>query len=90
MEDQTISIRLTAIEARLAAIEGRLAEQNTTIAKRKRRELSPEEKSAIRQRLMAGKEAKRERELTEAAAKTTEAKKPNKKEEVKNEWETKS
>jgi uncharacterized coiled-coil protein SlyX len=73
MEDQTINIRLTAVEARLAAIEGRLAEQSATIAKRKRRELSPEERSAIRQRLVAGQKAKRERELTEAAAEANKA-----------------
>ncbi len=62
-------------------IEGRLAEQNTTIAKRKRRELSTEERSAIRQRLVAGQQAKRERE---AAAIAVEAKKANKQKGAKN------
>jgi len=76
MEGQTINIRLTAIETRLAAIEGKLAEQSITTPKRKQKELSPEERSAIRQRLVAGKEAKRERELAEAIERAKEENKP--------------
>jgi hypothetical protein len=77
MEDQTINIRLTAIEARLAAIEGRLAEQGTvTPMKRRKKELTLEQKHAIRDRLLAGQKAKKERELAEAIAKSKEESKP--------------
>jgi len=69
MEDQTINIRLTAIEARMAAIEGRLAEQGSTTApKRRRKELSPEDRAAIRERLVAGQEKARARREAEAKA----------------------
>ncbi len=82
MEDQTMNLRIVAVETRLAAIEGRLAalEAGSTAApKRQRRQLTPEERVAIRARLLAGQQAKREREAAAAA----EAKKPkNKKEEA--------
>ena len=70
--EETINIRLTAIETRLAAIEGRLSaiEQSSTMTtKRRRKELTMEERQAIRDRLVAGKKAKREREIAEAATK---------------------
>jgi len=68
MEDQITNIRLTAIEARLAAIEGKLSaiEQSTTTPKRRRKELSPEERAAIRARLVAGQEKARLRREAEA------------------------
>ncbi len=63
MEDQIMNIRLTAIETRLAAIEGRLVEPS-----RRRKELTPDQRVAIRQRLVAGQERKRkEREVSVAA-----------------------
>ena len=87
--DEIIASRLSVLESRIVALEQQLfvlTRGSTVTPKRKRKELSPEERSAIRQRLVAGKEAKRERELTEAAAKTTEAQaKANKKKEVTNE-----
>ena len=83
--DETTNIRLTAIETRLAAIESRLSalEQSTTTKPRRRKELSPEERQAIRARLVEGKRKKAEAaEVALAAA--AEAKKPNKKKEVHN------
>ena len=83
MEDQIINIRLTAIEARQAAIEGRLAaleQASTANPKRRKKELTPEQRLQIRQRLVAGQKAKREREAAEAVAKAAEAKKAAKKE----------
>ncbi len=69
--------RLSVLEARMAALEQRLAtlEQGTTTTpKRRKRELSPEDRAAIRARLVAGQQAKKEREAAAAA----EAKKPTK------------
>lgn len=67
--DETTNIRLTAIETRLAAIEGRLSsvEQSAAVKPRRRKELSPEERQRIRQRLVAGKAAKAAREAAAAA-----------------------
>jgi len=82
MDDQIINMRLAAVEARMAALEQRLAtlEQGSTAAKpRRRKELSPEDRAAIRARLVAGQQAKREREAAAA-----EATKSNKKKGVKN------
>ncbi len=67
-----LEARLTAMEGRLVFSEQRLAalerggEVNT---KRRRRELTPEEKKAVRERLVAGQENARLKR--EAEAKTT-------------------
>ena len=92
MDDQITSMRTATLEARLASLEQRLAtlEQGSTAAKpKKRKDLSPEDRAAIRARLVAGQEAARARR---AVAMTAEAKKTTKngKKEVKNEQETKS
>jgi len=82
MEDQIINLRLAAVEARMASLEQRLAslEQGSTAAKpRKKKDLSPEDRAAIRTRLLAGQQAKKEREAAAAA----EAKKATKQKEVK-------
>lgn len=87
MEDQITSIRLSAIETRLAAIEGRLTaiEQSSAAKPKRKKELTLEERQAIRTRLLAGQQAKKERELAEATAKNAEQPKANKKKEAKNE-----
>jgi len=80
MEDQITSMRIATLEARMASLEQRLAtlEQSSTAAKpRKRKDLSPEDRAAIRARLVAGQEAARARREAEA--------KSSKKKEVKNE-----
>jgi len=91
MDDQITSMRIATLEARMASLEQRLAtlEQGSTTAKpKKRKDLSPEQRAAIRARLVAGQEAARARRAiamtAEATTKTTEAKKPIKKKEVKN------
>ena len=84
MDDQVTSMRIATLEARMAFLEQRLAtlEQGTTVTKpRRRKDLSPEQRAAIRARLVAGQERKR-KEREEAAA--AEAAKTGKKEEVKN------
>ena len=88
MDDQIANMRIATLEARMASLEQRLAtlEQGSTAAKpKKRRDLSPEDRAAIRARLVAGQEAARARREAEAkkAAK-------NKKKEVKNGQEAKS
>ena len=82
--DETTNIRLTAIETRLAAIESRLSaiEEAGTAKPRRRKELSPEERQAIRARLAEGKRKKAE--AAEAALAAAEATKTSKKKEVKN------
>ena len=55
--------RLSVLEARMAALEQRQAalEQGGALTpKRRRRELTPEERQAIRTRLVAGQERKRQ------------------------------
>ena len=79
MEDQITSMRIATLEARMASLEQRLAtlEQGSTTAKpKKRRDLSPEDRAAIRARLVAGQERKRkEREAAAASeAKVTKKK----------------
>lgn len=69
MEDQITNLRMAALEARMAALEQRLAqlEQGSTTAKPKRRkDLSPEDRAAIRARLVRGQEAARARREAEA------------------------
>jgi len=63
--------RLMALESRIAFSEQRLAalERGGKLAtKRKRRELTPEEREAIRERLVKGQEAARARREAEAKA----------------------
>ena len=76
--DETTNIRLTAIETRLAAIESRLSaiEEAGTAKPRRRKELSPEERQAIRARLVEGKRKKAE--AAEAALAAAAEAKPNK------------
>lgn len=80
--DQIMNARVSVLEARVAALEQRLAtfEQGSTTAKPKRRkDLSPEDRQKIRERLVRGQEAARSR-------REAEAKKPrNKGKEAKNE-----
>jgi len=74
--DQIMSARISVLEARMAALEQRLAtlEQGSTAAKPKRRkDLTPEQRKQIRERLVRGQEAAR-------ARREAEAKKANKKE----------
>jgi hypothetical protein len=81
MDEQITNMRIATLEARMAALEQRLAnlEQgggSTSGKQKKRKDLSPEQRAAIRARLVAGQERKRqERE----AASQAEAKKPAKK-----------
>lgn len=85
--DETTNIRLTAIETRLAAIEARLSalEQSTAAKPRRRKELSPEERQAIRARLVEGKRKKiLAAEAEREAAAAAETAKISKKKEVKN------
>lgn len=90
MEDQITNLRIAALETRLAAIEGRLAAlEHASIInpKRRKKELTPEERAAIRARLVAGQKAKaqRERAAAEAAAKAQPPKAKNSKKEAANE-----
>ena len=71
MEDQITNLRMAALEARMASLEQRLAtlEQSSTAAKpKKRKDLSPEDRAAIRARLVAGQEKARARREAEAKA----------------------
>lgn len=80
--DQIMNARISVVEARMAALEQRLAtlEQGSTTAKpRRKRDLSPEDRAAIRARLVAGQERKRKEREAAAAA---EAKKPTKQKEA--------
>lgn len=71
--DEIMGARLSALESRISAVEQQLfmlMQGSTTIPKRRRRELTPEEKQAVRARLVAGQEkarAKREAELKREA-----------------------
>ena len=67
--DQIMNARVSVLEARVAALEQRLAtfEQGSTTAKPKRRkDLSPEDRQKIRERLVRGQEAARVRREAEA------------------------
>ena len=68
--DQIMNARVSVVEARMAALEQRLAtlEQGSMATpKRQKRQLTPEERVAVRARLLAGQVAKREREAAAAA-----------------------
>ena len=61
--EEIIGSRLSVLESRIAALEQQLfvITRGGTMTKRKpRRELTPEEKKAVRARLLAGQERKRE------------------------------
>ena len=76
MEDQITSMRIATLEARMASLEQRLAtlEQGSTTAKpKKRKDLSPEQRAAIRARLVAGQERKRKEREAAAAAEAKKA-----------------
>lgn len=73
--DEIMSARLSVLETRMAALEQRLAalERGSTVTpKRRKRELTPEERAAVRARLVAGQEKARLRR--EAEAKTAKKK----------------
>lgn len=82
MEDQEQEARMTILEARIAFCEQRLSTMERTFGgiilstRRRKRQLTDEEKKAVRERLMKGQEAARARK--EAEAKTQA--KPTKKE----------
>jgi len=67
--EETTGARLSVLEARMAALEQRqavLETAGTLKPKRQRRELTPEEKQAVRARLLAGQEKARARREAEA------------------------
>jgi len=69
--DEIMGARMSAIEARLAALEQRQTamERGITVTpKRRKRELTPEERAAVRARLVAGQEKARARREAEAKA----------------------
>ncbi len=70
--NEDLEVRLTALEGRLAFSEQRLAaleRGGKVTTKRRRRELTPEERKATRDRLVKGQEEARTKR--EAEAKTT-------------------
>jgi len=67
--NEIIDARLSTIEARLSGIEqmvAALARGSIVTPKRRKRELTPEERVAVRARLLAGQEAARARREAEA------------------------
>jgi len=67
--DEVMNARLSVLEARVAGLEQRLAimERGGKVTpKRHRRELTPEERQAVRERLVKGQEAARARREAEA------------------------
>ena len=67
--NEIIDARLSVIEARLSGIEqmvAALARGSTVTPKRRKRELTPEERVAVRARLLAGQERKRKEREAEA------------------------
>ena len=67
--DEIMSARLSLLESRMAGLEQRIAlmeRSGTAILKRHKRELTLEERQAVRKRLVAGQEKKRKER--EAAA----------------------
>lgn len=69
--EEIIRSRLSVLESRIAAVEQQLfvLVRGGTMTKRKpRRELTPEEKVAVRERLVAGQENARLKRETEAKA----------------------
>ena len=69
--DEIMGARLSAIEARLSGLEERqaaLERGSVAIPRRKKRELTPEERVAVRARLLAGQERAKVRREAEAKA----------------------
>lgn len=69
--EEIIGSRLSVLESRIAALEQQLfvLTRGGTMTKRKpRRELTPEEKKAVRERLVAGQEKARAKREAEAKA----------------------
>lgn len=76
--NEIIDARLSAQDARIAALEqmvATLARGGTVTPKRRKRELTPEERVAVRARLLAGQEAARARRDAEAKAEAKREKK---------------
>jgi len=76
--DEIMGARLSVLESRISAIEQQLfvlIRGSTATPKRRRRELTPEEKRAIRDRLLKGQEAARVRREAEVKAQAKAAKK---------------
>lgn len=75
--NEIIDARLSAQDARIAALEqmvAALARGSQVTPRRKKRELTPEERVAVRARLLAGQEAARARRDAEAKAQAKAAK----------------
>ena len=67
--NEIIDARFSALEARFSAIEHRLAvieRVSMGTPRRKKRELTPEERAAVRARLVKGQEAAKARKKAEA------------------------
>lgn len=67
--DEIMGARLSVLETRIAALEqmvATLARGNTVTPRRRKRELTPEERAAVRARLVAGQEKARLRREAEA------------------------
>jgi len=61
--DEIMATRLSTLEARMSALEQRLAvveKAGATAPKRRKKELTPEQRQAVRARLVAGQERKRQ------------------------------
>ena len=79
--NEDMETRLTALEGRIAFSEQRLSalERGGKVTpKRHRRELTPEERQAVRERLVKGQEAARARREAEAKTQAKTAKKEKK------------
>ncbi|MFC1994875.1 hypothetical protein ACFLVK_00505 [Chloroflexota bacterium] len=66
--DEIMGSRLSVLESRISVIEQQLfvlMQGGTAIMKRRKRDLTPEERAAIRARLVAGQEAARARREAE-------------------------
>ena len=75
--DEIMGTRLSVMEARIAALEQQLfviVRGGTITPKRRRRELTPEEKQLIRERLVRGQEAARARREAETKKQMKEVK----------------
>ena len=76
--DEIMGARLSVLESRISAIEQQLfvlMQSGTAIQKRRKRDLTPEERATIRARLVAGQEAARARREAEAKKTTKNGKK---------------
>ncbi len=70
--DEIMGARLSVLESRISAVEQQLfvlTRGDTLTLKRRKRDLTPEERSAIRARLVAGQEKARVKREAEAKAK---------------------